>query len=45
MADGSPEELCRLHADGKHNPTLEDVFMDLTGKSLAVDEEKEADSP
>jgi ABC-2 type transport system ATP-binding protein len=45
LADGSPEELCRLHADGKPNPTLEDVFMHLTGKSLDVAEEKEADSP
>jgi ABC-2 type transport system ATP-binding protein len=44
LADGSPEELCRLHADGKPNPTLEDVFMHLTGKSLDVAEEK-VDSP
>jgi ABC-2 type transport system ATP-binding protein len=42
LADGSPEELCRLHANGKPNPTLEDVFMHLTGKSLAVEEEKES---
>src|SRR6266699_4805775 len=41
LADGSPEELCRLHADGKPNPTLEDVFMHLTGKTFAVAEEKE----
>ena len=41
LADGSPEELCRLHANGKPNPTLEDVFMHLTGKSFAVAEEKE----
>jgi ABC-2 type transport system ATP-binding protein len=45
LADGSPEELCRLHANGKPNPTLEDVFMHLTGKSLEVAEEKEEDSP
>jgi ABC-2 type transport system ATP-binding protein len=45
LADGSPEELCRLHANGKPNPTLEDVFMHLTGKSLEVIEEKEEDSP
>ncbi len=41
LADGSPEELCRLHANGKSDPTLEDVFMHLTGKSFAVAEEKE----
>jgi ABC-2 type transport system ATP-binding protein len=41
LADGSPEELCRLHADGKSNPTLEDVFMHLTGKRFEVAEEKE----
>ena len=45
LADGSPEELCRLHANGKPNPTLEDVFMHLTGKSLDVAEEKVEDSP
>jgi ABC-2 type transport system ATP-binding protein len=41
LADGSPDELCRLYADGKADPTLEDVFMHLTGKSFAVTEEKE----
>jgi ABC-2 type transport system ATP-binding protein len=41
LADGSPDELCRLHANGKPDPTLEDVFMHLTGKSFAVAEEKE----
>jgi ABC-2 type transport system ATP-binding protein len=41
LADGSPDELCRLHANGKSDPTLEDVFMHLTGKSFAVAEEKE----
>jgi ABC-2 type transport system ATP-binding protein len=41
LADASPEELCRLHADGKSNPTLEDVFMHLTGKRFEVAEEKE----
>jgi len=40
LADGSPEELCRLHANGKSDPTLEDVFMHLTGKTFAVAEEK-----
>src|ERR1700682_4283784 len=43
LADGSPEELCRLHANDKPNPTLEDVFMHLTGKTFAVEEEKEVD--
>ena len=41
LADGSPDELRRLHADGKADPTLEDVFMHLTGKTFAVAEEKE----
>jgi ABC-2 type transport system ATP-binding protein len=42
LADGSPAELCRLHANGKADPTLEDVFMHLTGKTFEVAEEKEA---
>jgi ABC-2 type transport system ATP-binding protein len=41
LADGSPEELCRLYANGKPNPTLEDVFMHLTGKTFEVAEDKE----
>ncbi len=41
LADGSPDELRRLYADGKVDPTLEDVFMHLTGKTFAVAEEKE----
>jgi ABC-2 type transport system ATP-binding protein len=41
LADGSPDELRRLHANGKADPTLEDVFMNLTGKTFAVAEEKE----
>ncbi|HWW95884.1 MAG TPA: ABC transporter ATP-binding protein [Vicinamibacteria bacterium] len=41
LADGSPDELCRLHANGESDPTLEDVFMHLTGKSFALAEEKE----
>jgi ABC-2 type transport system ATP-binding protein len=45
LADGSPDELCRLNANGKPNPTLEDVFMHLTGKTFALAEEKEADAP
>jgi ABC-2 type transport system ATP-binding protein len=44
LADGSPAELCRLHANGKNNPTLEDVFMHLTGKTFELAEEKEADA-
>jgi ABC-2 type transport system ATP-binding protein len=44
LADGSPAELCRLHANGKTNPTLEDVFMHLTGKTFELAEDKEADS-
>jgi ABC-2 type transport system ATP-binding protein len=41
LADGSPEELCRLHANGNPNATLDDVFMHLTGKTFAVEDEKE----
>ncbi|MHB8613917.1 MAG: ABC transporter ATP-binding protein [Candidatus Dormibacteraceae bacterium] len=41
LADGSPDELRRLHANGNPDPTLEDVFMQLTGKTFAVAEEKE----
>jgi ABC-2 type transport system ATP-binding protein len=41
LADGSPDELRRLHADDKADPTLEDVFMHLTGKTFAVAEEKQ----
>jgi ABC-2 type transport system ATP-binding protein len=44
LADGSPEELCRLHGDGKPNATLEDVFMHLTGKSFALAEEEEKEA-
>jgi ABC-2 type transport system ATP-binding protein len=44
LADGSPEELCRLHANGNPNPTLEDVFMNLTGKKFEVAEDKEDSS-
>ena len=45
LADGSPDELCNMHANGKSNPTLEDVFMHLTGKTFAIAEEKEMDAP
>ena len=44
LADGSPQELCRIHADGKADATLEDVFMHLTGKRFAAEgEEGEAE--
>ncbi len=38
LADGSPSELCREHGAS----TLEDVFMDLTGKTLEAEELEEA---
>jgi ABC-2 type transport system ATP-binding protein len=41
LADGSPEELCRLYANGTPGTTLDDVFMHLTGKTFAVEDEKE----
>ena len=44
LADGTPDELRRRHADGKPDASLEDVFMHLTGKTFAAedgDEEKE----
>ena len=41
LADGSPDDLRRLHADGKADPTLEDVFMHLTGKTFAVADDKQ----
>jgi ABC-2 type transport system ATP-binding protein len=41
LADGSPEELCRLHGSGDGRDSLEDVFMRLTGKSLELEEEGE----
>src|SRR6266550_262009 len=37
LADGSPAELCRGHGGA----TLEDVFMDLTGKTLEAEEAEE----
>ncbi len=45
LADGTPQELCRAHSGGKHDATLEDVFMHLTGKSFALAEEKEEVTP
>lgn len=38
LADGSPEELCRLHAIDGRAATLEEVFMDLTGRQFDRDE-------
>jgi ABC-2 type transport system ATP-binding protein len=40
LADGSPEELCRLHGDGVTAASLEDVFMHLTGKPFELEEEE-----
>jgi len=45
LADGSPAELCRLHANGRPDATLEDVFMHLTGKTFDAGEEREEDGP
>ena len=39
LADGSPDELIRLHGGGDPNAALEDVFMHLTGKRLEAEEE------
>jgi ABC-2 type transport system ATP-binding protein len=33
--------LVKSHSNNGHEPTMEDVFMELTGKSLKEDEEKE----
>jgi ABC-2 type transport system ATP-binding protein len=41
LADGSPDELRRLHGNGKADPTLEDVFMHLTGKTFALAEDRQ----
>src|SRR5438309_4676628 len=40
LADGSPEALCRLYEDGASEPSLEDVFMHLTGKRFEAGEEE-----
>ena len=40
LADGSPEALCRLYGDGASEPSLEDVFMHLTGKRFEAGEEE-----
>src|SRR5689334_8978541 len=41
LADGSPEELMRRHGSS----TLEDVFMQLTGKTFETEEEEEVVAP
>lgn len=41
LADGSPQELMQRH----HSPTLEDVFMQLTGKTFEREEEEEVVAP
>ncbi|HVC76517.1 MAG TPA: ABC transporter ATP-binding protein [Candidatus Micrarchaeaceae archaeon] len=41
LADGSPDELGRIYANGNGPASLEDVFMQLSGKELAKEEEGE----
>ena len=43
LADGTPDELCRRYTQDGRPCTLEDVFMLLSGKSLQVDGEEEAE--
>jgi ABC-2 type transport system ATP-binding protein len=43
LADGTPDELCRLHGNGAQPASLEDVFMHLTGKSFAAGDEEEGE--
>jgi ABC-2 type transport system ATP-binding protein len=43
LADGTPDELCRRYTQDGRPSTLEDVFMLLSGKSLQLDEEEEAE--
>src|SRR5205814_1680055 len=40
LADGTPDELCRLHGGGAAEPSLEDVFMHLSGKRFDIGEEE-----
>ena len=42
LADGSPEELGRRYANGTEPASLEDVFMHLSGKEFAKEEEGES---
>jgi ABC-2 type transport system ATP-binding protein len=41
LADGSPDELGRLYANADGPASLEDVFMQLSGKEFAREEEGE----
>ena len=43
LADGTPDELCCRYTQDGRPCTLEDVFMLLSGKSLQVDGEEEAE--
>jgi ABC-2 type transport system ATP-binding protein len=40
LADGSPDELVRLYGGGAERPSLEAVFMHLTGKQFDAGEEE-----
>ena len=44
LADGTPAELRMVHGGGKPDATLEDVFMHLTGRTLAVAEKEEVEA-
>jgi ABC-2 type transport system ATP-binding protein len=39
LADGSPDELGRKYANANGPASLEDVFMQLSGKEFAKEEE------
>ena len=41
LADGTPDELGRMYSTGEEPATLEAVFMRLTGKAFANEEEAE----
>ncbi len=41
LADGTPDELCRRYSSDGRAATLEDVFMNLSGKRFEVDGEEE----
>ena len=40
LADGTPDELCRRYSRDGRTATLEDVFMQLSGKRLELDEDE-----
>jgi ABC-2 type transport system ATP-binding protein len=40
LADGTPDQLCRQHSRDGHVATLEEVFMDLTGKPFDAEVEE-----